>query len=80
MPRADGPFKVLKNNNENAYKLDLPADFGVSPTFNIADLNPYLGEEDELESRMMWTSTPMIHPHLHKIRFLLGLLGLVSTN
>jgi hypothetical protein len=52
MPRADGPFKVLKNNNENAYKLDLPADFGVSPTFNIADLNPYLGEEDELESRM----------------------------
>jgi hypothetical protein len=32
--------------------LDLPADFGVSHTFNIADLKPYLGEEDELESRM----------------------------
>jgi hypothetical protein len=30
----------------------LPTDFGVSPTFNIADLKPYLGEEDELESRM----------------------------
>jgi hypothetical protein len=29
----------------------LPADFGVSPTFNIAYLKPYLGEEDELESR-----------------------------
>ena len=51
MPRADGPFKVLQRINENAYKLDLPADFGVSPTFNIADLKPYLGEEDELESR-----------------------------
>jgi hypothetical protein len=37
--------------NENAYKLDLPAYFWVSPTFNIADLKPYLGEEDELESR-----------------------------
>jgi hypothetical protein len=24
----------------------------VSPTFNIADLKPYLGEADELESRM----------------------------
>jgi hypothetical protein len=24
---------------------------GVSPRFNIADLKPYLGEEDELESR-----------------------------
>ena len=37
--------------NDNAYKLELPADFGVSPTFNIADLKPYLGEEDELPSR-----------------------------
>jgi hypothetical protein len=52
MPRADGPFKVLEKINKNAYKLDLPIDFGVSPTFNIADLMPYLGEEDELESRM----------------------------
>jgi hypothetical protein len=52
MPRADDPFKVLEKINENAYKLDLPADFEVSPTFNIADLKPYLGEEDELESRV----------------------------
>jgi hypothetical protein len=52
MPRADGPFKVLEKINENTYKLDLPADFGVSPTFNIADLKPYLEEEDELESMM----------------------------
>jgi hypothetical protein len=51
MPRADGPFKVLKKINENAM-LELPTDFGVSPRFNIADLKPYLGEEDELESRM----------------------------
>jgi hypothetical protein len=51
MPRADGLFKVLEKINENAYNLDLPADFGVSPTFNIANLKPYLGEEDELESR-----------------------------
>jgi hypothetical protein len=52
MPRADGKFKVLEKINENAYKLDLPADFEVCPTFNIAVLEPYLGEEDELESRM----------------------------
>jgi hypothetical protein len=51
MPRVDGPFKVLKKINENAYKLDLPTDFGVTPTFNIAYLKPYLREEDELESR-----------------------------
>jgi hypothetical protein len=51
MPRADGPFKVLKKINKNAYKLDLSVDFGVSPIFNIVDLKPYLREEDELESR-----------------------------
>ena len=52
MPRDDGPFKVLRKIYDNAYKLELPADFGFSPTFNIADLKPYLGEEDELPSRM----------------------------
>jgi hypothetical protein len=50
MPRADGPFKVLERINDNAYKLDLPMDFGVSPTFNIANLKPYLGEDDEDDS------------------------------
>ncbi|WVZ52364.1 hypothetical protein U9M48_003433 [Paspalum notatum var. saurae] len=51
MPRADGPFKIIEKINDNAYKLELPPEFGVSPTFNIAYLKPYLGEEDELESR-----------------------------
>jgi hypothetical protein len=72
LPRADGPFKVVAKINDNAYKLELHSDFGVSPTFNIADLKPYLGEEDELESRttqmqegrMMRTSLPTIHPYL----------------
>jgi hypothetical protein len=29
----------------------LPPEFGVSPSFNISDLRPYLGEEDEIPSR-----------------------------
>jgi hypothetical protein len=51
MPRAAGPYKILEKINDNAYKLELPPEFRVSPTFNITDLKPYLGEEDELESR-----------------------------
>jgi hypothetical protein len=51
MPRAAGPFKVPEKINDNAYKLELPSEFGVIPTFNISDFNPYLGEEDELELR-----------------------------
>ena len=49
--RAAGPFKILEKINDNAYKLELPPEFGISPTFNILDLKPYLGKEYELESR-----------------------------
>jgi hypothetical protein len=52
MPRAAGPFKVLTKINNNAYILDLPSEFGVSTSFNVADLKPYLGEDEELPSRM----------------------------
>jgi translation initiation factor IF-1 len=38
MFRADGPFKILEKINDNAYKLKLPPEFGVRPTFNILDL------------------------------------------
>jgi hypothetical protein len=38
MSRAAGPFKILAKINDNAYKLELPSEFGVSPTFNISDL------------------------------------------
>jgi hypothetical protein len=51
MPRAAGPYKILEKINDNAYKLKLPPEFGISPTFNISDLKPYFREEDELESR-----------------------------
>jgi hypothetical protein len=51
IPRAAGLFKVLTNINDNAYILDLPAEFCVSASFNVADLKPYLGEDGELSSR-----------------------------
>jgi hypothetical protein len=51
MLRDAGPFKVLTKINDNAYILDLPAEFGVSTSFNVVDLKPYLGENEELPSR-----------------------------
>jgi hypothetical protein len=38
MSRAAGPFKILPKINDNAYKLELPPEFGVNPNFNILDL------------------------------------------
>ena len=52
MPRAASPYKIIEKINDNAYKLELPPEYGASPTFNIADLKRYMGEEDELETRM----------------------------
>ena len=40
-PRADGPFKIIAQAGDNAYTVDLPSSYGVSPTFNIGDLAPY---------------------------------------
>ena len=51
MRRAVGPYKIIEKINDKAYKLELPPEFGVSFTFNISDLKPYLGEDD-FESRM----------------------------
>jgi hypothetical protein len=51
MSRAVGPSKILAKINDNAYKLELPPEFGISLSFNISDLQPYLGEENEMPSR-----------------------------
>jgi hypothetical protein len=48
---VDGHFKIIEKINNNAYKLELPLEFAVSPIFNISDLRSYLGEEDEVLSR-----------------------------
>ena len=48
-PRGEGPFKVLKRINNNAYVIDIPTSkYLVSSTFNVKDLSPYHGE-DEVE-------------------------------
>ena len=54
-PRGDGPFKVIKRINDNAYKIDISnSKHLVHDTFNVADLSPYYGtssDEEDQESR-----------------------------
>jgi hypothetical protein len=45
-PRGDGPFQILERINDNAYKVDLPGEYGVSTTFNGFDLTMFDGSDD----------------------------------
>jgi hypothetical protein len=36
--RGDEPFQILERINDNAYKVDLSGEYGVSATFNVSNL------------------------------------------
>ena len=54
-PRADGPFKIIQKINDNAYKVELPGDYGVLATFNVSDLSPYEDDANRLEDESFST-------------------------
>lgn len=50
-PRGDGHFQVVAWMNDNAYKLALPSEYGVSTSFNVSDFSPC--NADKVDS---WTN------------------------
>jgi hypothetical protein len=49
-PRANGPFKVLRKINDNAYEIDLPDTYGVTSSFNVVDLSSFFGLEESTKT------------------------------
>ena len=49
MPREEGLFEILATVNDHSYKVYLPGDLGVSATFHVANLSPYL-EDDQMSN------------------------------
>lgn len=47
-PRVDGPFKELQRITENAFKIELLDDYGISVTFNVFHLLPYYDEGEQI--------------------------------
>ena len=62
-PRANGPFRVLEKVNNNAYKIDLLGEHGVSHAFNVAELKPSY-KDDLLENwrQILFKNERMIYP------------------
>ncbi|GKA93453.1 reverse transcriptase domain-containing protein [Tanacetum coccineum] len=46
-PRGDGPFRVLKIINDNAYKIELLGHYNVFANFNVAYLSPYKRDSND---------------------------------
>ena len=42
--RRAGPFKITKKLGTNAYVVELPSEFRISPVFNIEDLTIFKGD------------------------------------
>jgi hypothetical protein len=73
-PRGDGPIQVLERINDNAYKIDLPCQYGVSATFNVADLtlfdtdfdsrsNPFVERGDDVDQPINTSKDPLHVPN-----------------
>jgi hypothetical protein len=54
--KKNGPCKILKKINDNAYKVDLPDDLDISPMFNISELYIFHGDNlgDDSEAKVDW--------------------------
>jgi hypothetical protein len=73
-PRGDGPFHVLERINDSAYKIDLSGEYGVSATFNVADLmlfdtdfdsrsNPFEERGDDVDQPRNTSKDPLHVPN-----------------
>jgi hypothetical protein len=51
-PRGDEPFQILKRINDNAYKVDLLGECGVSITFNVSDFTLF-DVGDDLKKKIL---------------------------
>ena len=72
---------MIARINDNAYSIDVPSDeFGVSNSFNVADLTPYFGDGLAASSTTPFQGGRMMRTSVALIRFLQLKMLLFKTN
>jgi hypothetical protein len=56
------PFQITKNLGNNAYVIDLPSEFGISPIFNIEDITAFKGDINDQDHRSQAEDMPACLP------------------
>lgn len=51
--RYDGPFEIIQKISPLAYRLRMPASYGMHPVINISHLEKYHKEKDSPDDRKM---------------------------
>lgn len=52
--RNFGPCEILRKINDNVYVIDIPAEYNMSPTFNVSELKKYyLPETEDAQLRII---------------------------
>ena len=65
--RRVGPCKVLAKYGENAYKIELPSDLGISPIFNVQDFLDFKGTLPHISPGIQEDIEPTATPKVTKL-------------
>jgi hypothetical protein len=60
--RRARPFQITKKLGNNAYVIDLPSEFGISPIFNIEDITAFKGDINDQDHRSQAEDMPACLP------------------
>jgi hypothetical protein len=69
MPRVIGPFPVLQQYGNNAFEVQLPAEYNISSTFNIGDLTLFEPTQEAQELRTILPQEGGVETNVSKGQF-----------
>ena len=74
MPQGDGLHQIIEMINNNAYKVNLPGEYGVSAIFNVSDLSLFDVGDDSRSNPFEDRGDDVIQPSKDLLEVQVGLV------